>query len=335
MASITKRIRADGTIVYKAEIVIKKDGVIVHRESKTFDKQKLSKDWAMRREVELQKTDVYAKKSYLPIREVIEKYLKDFPPSGRSKLSDLLMLSKQDIGSIDIHKLSTSDLIRHIRFRNTICKPQTAGNDLIWLNTVIKTMSAIIDLGIDMSIFDSARRILHAEGLIAHSKKRERIPLKSELWAISRWFFDKPFMLHIIWFAIYSARRQSEIMRIEWDDIRHEDRTCLIRDIKDPRKKGLVVRCKLPMSAYKIIMRQPKTSKFVFPYNSKTIGAYHTRACKMLGIDDLHFHDYRHLAATRLFNAGLSIQQVQQITLHKTWSSLQRYVNMQPGDIDI
>ena len=40
------------------------------------------------------------------------------------------------------------------------------------------------------------------------------------------------------------------------------------------------------------------------------------RACKMLGIKDLHFHDLRHEATSRLFERGFSIVQAQQITLH-------------------
>ena len=63
MATITKRMKVEGSIVYRAEIVIKKDGVIIHRESKTFDKTKLANDWSIRRKVELQNTDVYAKKN--------------------------------------------------------------------------------------------------------------------------------------------------------------------------------------------------------------------------------------------------------------------------------
>jgi len=335
MASITKRTRADGSTVFKAEIVVKKDGIVLHRESKTFDRQKLARDWSMRREVELQESSVYAKKDYLPLRDLIERYIKEFNPDGRTKNADLKALMKRDIGAIDVHKLSSKDLIRHIRQRNRDCLPQTAGNDLIWINIVIKTMSGIMDLDIDPGIIDSARRVLRAEGLIAHSEQRERLPKKEELWALSRCFYDKPFMLHIIWFAIYSARRLSEITRLEWDDIRHEDRTCVIRGLKDPRKKNVVKRFKIPLSAYKIIMKQPRVSRFIFPYNSKTIGKYHTDACKFLGINGLHFHDYRHLATTRLFEAGLSIVQVQQITLHANWATLQRYVNLNPGDVDI
>jgi hypothetical protein len=64
----------------------------------------------------------------------------------------------------------------------------------------------------------------------------------------------------------------------------------------------------------------------------------------MLGIVDLHFHDLRHEATSRLFEQEivdengrrkLSIPEVQQVTLHESWKTLQRYVNLNPGDVDI
>lgn len=334
MASIRKQTRADGTVSYRAEIVIKKHGIVIHRESKSFAKSKLAKDWGMRREVELQEQSVYKTKDRLPIMEVIARYIKEFSPGGRTKNADLKALMRRDIAAVDVHTLTAKDLIRHIRERNQECKPQTAANDLIWLGTVIKTMAGVIDIGTDMSIFASAREVLRSERLIAKSGHRERRPSKAELWALSRYFGGKP-MLHVLWFAIYSARRLGEITRLEWDDIKHDDRTCLVRDIKHPTMKGLKKRFKLPKSAYKIIMRQPRVSRFVFPYNPKTLGKYFTDACKVLGIQGLHLHDLRHEATSRLFERGLSIIQVQQITLHSQWSTLQRYANLNPGDIDI
>jgi integrase len=306
----------------------------IHRESKTFLKQKLAKDWAMRREVELQETAIYRKRDSLPISKVIERYLKEFPPSGRSKNADLKKLLSRDIARFNVHTLTVKDLIKHVRERNQECKPQTAANDLIWLNTVLKTMKGIIDIECDLSIFDSAREVLRNEGLIAKSEQRDRRPTREELWALSRYFAGSP-MLHIMWFAIYSARRQSEITRIEWDDINHDNKTCILRDLKDPRRKGVKKHFKLPASAYKLIMRQPKTSRYIFPMNSKTIGNYFTKACKVLDIKDLHFHDLRHHGCSLLFEKGLSIVQVQQITLHSSWATLSRYCNLNPGDIDI
>jgi integrase len=334
MAHIRKYTKKDGTTIYKAEIVVKKDGMVIHRESKTFFKQKLARDWAMRREVELQEAAVYRRRDRLPVGDVISHYINEFKPVGRTKGADLTALLKRDIARIDVHTLTAKDLIKHVRERNRECKPQTAANDLIWLNTVLKTMRGVIDLDVDMSIFDSAREVLRAEGLIAKSAQRERRPTRAELWALSRHFAGTP-MLHVMWFALYSARRQSEITRIEWADIKHDDKTCVLRNLKHPRLKGVKMRFKLPASAYKIIMKQPVTSRFVFPMNSKTVGAYFTNACKLLDIQDLHFHDLRHEATSRLFERGFSIVQVQQVTLHSSWATLQRYVNLNPGDVDI
>jgi integrase len=334
VAHIRKITRANGSVNYKAEIVIKKYGAVVHRESRSFDKQKLARDWALRREVELQESTVYGRRDYLPISSVIEQYLKEFPPIGRSKNFDLNKLLMRDIGKIDVHNLCEKDLIRHIRERNRECKPQTAANDLVWLGQVLKTMRGVIGLDIDLSIFESAREVLRSERLIAKSAERDRRPTRHELWALSR-HFSGSMMLDILWFAIYSARRQSEICRIEWDDINHDDKTCLIRDLKDPRKKNVIRRFKLPASAYKIILRQPRAGRFVFPMKSKTVGKYFTNACQLLEIDDLHFHDLRHEATSRLFERGFSIIQVQQITLHSSWATLQRYCNLRPGDVDV
>ena len=48
----------------------------------------------------------------------------------------------------------------------------------------------------------------------------------------------------------------------------------------------------------------------------------------MLDIRDLRFHDLRHEGATRLAEDGATIPQIQRATLHDSWSSLQRYVNL-------
>lgn len=336
MASIRKYILTDGTIKFKCEVVIRKDGIVIHRESKTFLKSKLAKDWGMRREVELQETSVYAKKAYLSIGTLIDEYIESFSPEGRTKKSDLKGLRRRDICKIDIHKLTVKDLVKHIMLRNEECQPQTAGNDLIWLSGIVQTMSGMYKLDFNMGIFDEARKILKDNGLIKSSATRTRRPTKEEIWALSRQLqgMNVP-MLDLMWFAIYSARRQSEIMRIRWDDIRHEDRTYMVYGLKDPFKRVISKRAKMPLSAYKIVMRQPKVNERVFPYNSKTVGQYFTNACHLLDIKDLHFHDMRHEATSRLFERGLSIVDVQQITLHSSWKTLQRYCNINPGDIDI
>ena len=43
MAHIRKYIKTDGTTIYKAEIVVKKEGIVIHRERKAFGKTDLEK----------------------------------------------------------------------------------------------------------------------------------------------------------------------------------------------------------------------------------------------------------------------------------------------------
>jgi hypothetical protein len=54
VGSISERKRADGTIAYKAEIVVRKDGVR-HKLSQTFDREAAARHWIKRREEELRK----------------------------------------------------------------------------------------------------------------------------------------------------------------------------------------------------------------------------------------------------------------------------------------
>ena len=71
-------------------------------------------------------------------------------------------------------------------------------------------------------------------------------------------------------------------------------------------------------------------SELLLPLSGKTISSRFTEACRMLAIDDLHFHDLRHEAATRLSEQGFTVPQMQQVTGHESWSSLQRYVSVTP-----
>jgi integrase len=158
------------------------------------------------------------------------------------------------------------------------------------------------------------------------------------MWRLSRYFArsrSKLPMLHIMWFALYSARRMSEITRLEWADNNDAKQTGMVRDAKHPRlKTGNHKRFKYSKSAWKIVCKQPKTDGLIFPYNPQTIGALFQRACQVLEIKDLHFHDLRHEATSRLFEAGYSIEQVQLFTLHDSWQTLKRYTHLRPEDVD-
>lgn len=104
--------------------------------------------------------------------------------------------------------------------------------------------------------------------------------------------------------------------------------------MKHPKKKkGNHKHFRVLSEAWVIIEAQPKTDAQIFPYNPKSIGSMFTQAVKFLGIEDLHFHDLRHEATSRLFEKGYSITEVAQFTLHESWATLKRYTHLKPQDV--
>jgi integrase len=57
------------------------------------------------------------------------------------------------------------------------------------------------------------------------------------------------------------------------------------------------------------------------------------RACERADIRNLHFHDLRHEATSRLFEKGLNPMQVSAITGHKTFEMLKRYTHLKATDL--
>jgi integrase len=86
--------------------------------------------------------------------------------------------------------------------------------------------------------------------------------------------------------------------------------------------------CELTPEAIQIIDSMPRVGSRIFPYTTDAISAAFTDACKILGIEDLHFHDLRHEGISRLFEMGRTIPQVAVVSGHKSWSSLKRYTHI-------
>jgi integrase len=58
-----------------------------------------------------------------------------------------------------------------------------------------------------------------------------------------------------------------------------------------------------------------------------------TRITSDVGLSDLHFHDLRHEAVSRLVEAGLSDQEVAAISGHKSMQMLKRYTHLRAEDL--
>lgn len=139
-------------------------------------------------------------------------------------------------------------------------------------------------------------------------------------------------MCRLIAFAVFSTRRQEEITRVRWSDL--EQGRVMVRDMKHPEgAKGNDTWVDLPPEAERIARAMPMVSDRIFPFGTDAISASFTRACRILGIEDLRFHDLRHEGISRLFEMGWTIPRVAAVSGHRSWQSLQRYTHVrQTGD---
>lgn len=347
MPTISARKRKDGSTGYTARVRIKRDGKVVHQEAETFDRKPMAMAWATKREAELAAPGALDRAmNPLTVGGLMKQYvdhLETVDPIGRSKHSTIRILTRSPIGSVSIHELTAQVIIEHCRQRKLAgMSIATINGDLVYIRTACKMGRAMFGLDIDLHAVEDATAQLKSLGWIGSSRKRTRRPTEDEMARLRAHFADRSArrsnalpMNDIVDFAIATCRRQEEITRIRWDAVRDSDRTAVIGDLKHPRHKtGNDRRFKLLQDAWDIIQRQPRTeSPFIFPFVSTTIGSAFTSACRMLEIKDLHFHDLRHHGVSLLFERGYSIQEVQMISLHDSWTTLQRYTHMQPGDL--
>ena len=152
-------------------------------------------------------------------------------------------------------------------------------------------------------------------GVSRKSLERDRRPTLKELDKLMAHFRERQSrhpksapMQKIVAFAIFSTRRLEEITRLRWKDLDIKARRIMVRDMKSPGEKiGNNVWVDLPREAIQVIRSMPRPAEEIFPYGTDAIGSSFTKACRLVGIEDLHFHDLRHDGVSRLFETGLNI----------------------------
>ena len=346
MGTITARKRADGSTAYTAQIRLKDKGSIVHSEAQTFTRKALAQAWLKRRESELDGAraagSLGAKK--VTVGELLESYTaqaEGITEWGRSKTADIRRLKEAGIAGKDARLLTAADLIEHCKRRRIEdgAGPATVLNDMVWLRQAFLSASSNFGLREPLAAVDDAKQELLRTKVIAKPMQRERRLRPEEEVLLLQHFSSRDGrasipMQEIVKFALLTARRQEEICRLLWTDVDFEKGVAWLDDVKHPRmKKGNRRSFRIVKAAMEIIERQPRNAPEVFPYNSKSVGAAFTRTCNILEINDLHFHDLRHEATSRLFEKGYSIQEVAQFTLHESWATLKRYTHLKPENV--
>lgn len=358
MGTISKRTTTKGEVRYRALIQVRKQDVNFS-ESKTFSKKTLAEAWIKKREAEIELNPdilhgVESKRS-ISLKEAIDRYIEDVSEIGQSKLYKLHHFKTFDFARLALDKLNREIFSNYVlkrrggEYDGVAVSKSTVEQDLYYLKSVLMHAEFVLnDENQALFELDKAMTGMRNAKQIDRSETRDRLPNRQELINLTTHFYNRwqiknvTMPTHLImWLAIYTTRRRGELFRLRLSDYDAEHGVWLVRDIKNPKgSKGNNKRFKVSPEAKVIIdeLLKPEVRKkmmrlggdpdFLIPLDAGSTTRIFTEACKIHGIDDLWWHDFRHEGATRLAEQGLTIPQIQQYTLHDSWSSLQRYVNL-------
>lgn len=133
-------------------------------------------------------------------------------------------------------------------------------------------------------------------------------------------------LFSIVVLALETAMRQGEILKLKWEHINLKNRIAHLPETKNGTKRDVP----LSLKARDALIRLGVQNRGpVFSYTSEGLKSCWRFMLIRLGIEDLHFHDLRHEAVSRLFELGtFDVMEIAAISGHKSLAMLKRYTHL-------
>ena len=321
MATITKR----GN---KYRVQVRRDGSYI---SETLTTRKDAEAWARKKEIELDQGDLPSdprkQLKGMQLCELVSKYRDEVSPRKKSARDEIIVLNaflRHPICRKAIADIKVKDFAEYRDQGLQEVSPVTLKRQLAIIQNIyeigkkdfgfpIKT-NPVADLNFSAKVVRRDRRLENNELELILEDARQR---------------KNPYIEPIILFALETSMRLSEIVAMQWSHIDLKTRLLLIPETKNGHSR------KIPLSRKAVEVLEgidPETEQ-VFPVTANCLKLTWKRILQRVGIEDLHFHDLRHEGISSLFDKGLHINEVRQISGHRTLSQLSTYTHARPENI--
>lgn len=304
-----------------------------HSVSKSFAAKADAQTWGRFQESQIDKAALPRNLNdlkRLTLGDLLKRYQLEITPRKRSARHERYRIQRllQDrIASISLAHLSPSNVatFRDVRLREV--GPQAVRHDLNLLGHVVRTASLEWGIGVSQDLLSEIKKP-------KLPNPRDRRLREGELDKVERALlkgFAPDYLGGLIALAIETALRKSELLSLQWTDIDLTSRTALVTKTKNgyPRK--------IPLSRKAVealTNQQGCHPESVFPVTVPALRFHWDRLLLAAGIeDDLHFHDLRHEAISRLFEKGLSVPEVALISGHRDYRQLFRCTHLRAEDL--
>lgn len=299
--------------------------------SKTFDTKLEGKNWAHEVEAVLRRDGDLVQG--MTLGDAFIKYANEISPTKKGERWEVLRLNKllrDPISLIQLTALETRDFeVWRDNALRTI-KPSSFNRELNIVNSVINVArkkwrwighNPIADLDRPKDPPHRDRRITDDEvqricdGLGFNENQSIRT--------------QRQYIAFCFLFALETAIRQGELFKLAWYDV-HLDRSFIhLRDTKNGTNRDVALSSR---ARHLLNLLDSEKHGLVVPYNQRSCGQIFRRTVKLVGIDDLTFHDTRHEAITRLARK-IDMLDLARMIGHRDPRSLMIYYNATATEI--
>lgn len=292
-------------------------------ETNTFDTYDDAVKWARALETGIDRGLYLSRASaeQLTLKDALGRYAKEVTPVKRGAKDEVIRINALQRRKFTSHSLATLTPKILADFRDERLKTVSSGTviwDLVLISSVIN--HARREWGISITnpctlvrkppVPPGRDRLLLAE---------EEIRLLHEMLPTGR---RSIWIRPITIFALETAMRRGEIIALRWEHINLSSQTAYLPMTKNGTSRTVP----LSMKAVATLRELPRSlDGRAFPINAAALAAVFRKAANRAGLNDLHFHDLRHTATSRLANKLPNLIELSAVTGHKTVQMLKRY----------
>ncbi len=313
--------------------------------SKTFRLKRDAIDWARRTEDEMVR-GVYISRSgseRMTAEEALQRYLAEVTPTKKATTQRSEKITSQHlIGFLGKYSMAalSSELVASYRDHRLAAgkSNNTVRIELAMLSNLFTIAIQEWGLGLAHNPVATIRKPSPGKGRDRRLTGDEE---KRLLDAVER--HSNPMLSWVVNLAIETGMRQSEILNLRAQHVDLRNRVVRLSDTKNnsARTVPLTAAATAILKAAIANPLRPNETDLVFfgePGRDGTRRPYQFTKIwgdikETLGIADLHFHDLRHEAVSRLVEGGLSDQEVASISGHKSMQMLRRYTHLRAEDL--
>jgi len=308
--------------------------------SKVFQTKGRAETWARKIEQQIDSGEYVDRTAAenMPLNDALDKYVEtvSIHKKGRGYTENKKQaryIKAYSVARLPLARIRASDIAAFRDERLKTVKPNTVRLEL----ALISHLYTIAIESWDMDyLMNPVKR--HSRPSIKGTARDRRLVGDEEplLLASAMEYNQRAYALIVV--AIESAMRRGELAGLRWPDIKGNIATLTDTKNGETRRVPLSSRA---LDAIKSLPRQLHDDR-VFGLHPDAITTAMERICKRAKSRDgkkdqpiinLRFHDLRHEATSRLFEKGLSTEQVKRITGHKTYSMLDRYTHLRVEDL--